>query len=252
MKKVLNSNYLKIIALIAMTIDHVTWLIYPGYPTNFIPILLHIIGRLAFPIFAYCIAEGYYYTHDVNKYMKRLLILAIISHFSYMMASTTFQKYGWQSIIPFLTGTGMERFLNQTSVIWSYFIGLVILQIFANDKYKKIQIPLVIILCIMAFPSDWSCIGSLVVVAIASNRNNPKRQIISSYLFIMIYALVYYFAVSKVYGFIQLCTIFALPILYLYNGKKGDNKKVNNIMKWLFYIYYPLHLFIIGLIGLLK
>lgn len=132
MKKVLSSNYLKIIALIVMTIDHVTWLIYPGYSTDLIPVLLHIIGRLAFPIFAYCIAEGYHYTHNVNKYMKRLLILAIISHIPYMMASTTFQKYGWQSIIPFSTGTGIERFLNQTSVIWSYFIGLVILQISTN------------------------------------------------------------------------------------------------------------------------
>lgn len=252
MKNVFNTNHLKIIALITMTIDHIAWLIYPGYQTNIISVLLHIIGRLAFPIFAYCIAEGYHYTHNVNKYMKRLLILAIISHIPYMMASTTFQKYGWQSIIPFSTGTGIERFLNQTSVIWSYFIGLVILQISSNNKYKKVQIPLIIVLCLLSFPSDWSCIGSLIVVAIASNRNNPKKQILSSYLFIILYSLVYYFAISKVYGLIQLCTILAVPIIYLYNGKKGDNKKVNNIMKWLFYIYYPLHLFIIGLIGLLK
>ena len=240
----MTSFVLKIIAIAAMLIDHVGSLIDNN--------TMRIIGRLAFPIFAYCIAEGYHYTHNVNKYMKRLLILAIISHIPYMMASTTFQKYGWQSIIPFSTGTGIERFLNQTSVIWSYFIGLVILQFSSNNKYKKVQIPLIIVLCILAFPSDWSCIGSLIVVAIASNRNNPKKQILSSYLFIILYSLVYYFAISKVYGLIQLCTILAVPIIYLYNGKKGDNKKVNNIMKWLFYIYYPLHLFIIGLIGLLK
>ena len=49
MKK-LNSNHLKLIAIIAMTIDHIADLIYPGMPNNIIPIILHIIGRLTAPI----------------------------------------------------------------------------------------------------------------------------------------------------------------------------------------------------------
>ena len=45
--------------------------------------------------------------------------------------------------------------------------------------------------------------------------------------------------------------ILSIPILMLYNGKRGNNAKVNNFMKWFFYIYYPLHLVILGLIQLL-
>ena len=52
--------------------------------------------------------------------------------------------------------------------------------------------------------------------------------------------------VNKVYGVIQLFVILVYPLLKLYNGKKGNSK----FMKWFFYIYYPLHLFIIGLLRL--
>lgn len=48
--KKMDANTIKLIAVIAMTIDHVTWMIYPGYPKEFVPILLHIIGRLTCPI----------------------------------------------------------------------------------------------------------------------------------------------------------------------------------------------------------
>ena len=56
--KKMDANTIKLIAVIAMTIDHVTWMIYPGYPKEFVPILLHIIGRLTCPIMCYFIAEG--------------------------------------------------------------------------------------------------------------------------------------------------------------------------------------------------
>ena len=43
-----------------------------------------------------------------------------------------------------------------------------------------------------------------------------------------------------------------VPILMLYNGQRGISKRINRFMKWLFYIYYPLHLFIIGWIQFLR
>ena len=49
---------------------------------------------------------------------------------------------------------------------------------------------------------------------------------------------------------IQLCVVLAIPLLALYNGKRGKNPAVNKVMKWLFYIYYPLHLAVIGFIQL--
>ena len=60
--KTLNSNAIKIIAIIVMTIDHIAWMLFPGYPNEIVPLILHIIGRLTSPIMCYFIVEGYHYT----------------------------------------------------------------------------------------------------------------------------------------------------------------------------------------------
>ena len=250
-KKPFNKIHLQVIAIIAMTIDHLTWLLFPGYPTEILPIILHIIGRLAFPIMAYFIAEGYHYTRNKNKYMLRILIFALISHVPYMMQSIPFQNYGWLSLIPFATGNGITRFLNQASVLWAYFIGLVMLRVNDSTKFKQWQkVILVLLLCVAAFPSDWSCVASLIILTIGSNRGNPKKQIIESMIYISMYAVIYFFTLDKLYGLLQFGVILSIPIIALYNGKKSNNEKVNKVMKWFFYIYYPLHLLILGLIGL--
>ena len=250
-KKPLNKVHLQIIAAISMLVDHLTWVLMRGEPTNALPIILHIFGRLAFPIFAYFIAEGYHYTRNKNKYMLRILILAIVSHVPYMMASVPFQQYGWLACIPFATGSGINRFLNQGTVLFPYFIGLLMLRVKDNEKLNTVQKVFINIgLSIFAFPFDWSSIGALVVLIIGSNRGNPIRQILESYLWIACYSLVYCFALSVPYGLIQFGTILVVPLLYLYNGKKSDNPKVNKAMKYFLYIFYPLHLLIIGIIGL--
>lgn len=67
--KGLNSNQLKIIAIVSMTLNHFTSVIFPNYPTNVAIIFLHITGRIAAPIMWFFIAEGYYHTHDLKKYI---------------------------------------------------------------------------------------------------------------------------------------------------------------------------------------
>lgn len=251
MPRILNKVHLQIIAAMMMTIDHLTWILFPGYPTQALPIILHIFGRLAFPIFAFFIAEGYHYTHDRKKYAIRLLIFALISHVPYMMASLTFQKYGWLSLIPFATGEGIGRFLNQGSVLFSYFIGLLLLMVNDSNKLKQWQkVVLMLLLCALSFPCDWSCIGSLVVLSIGSNRGKPLKQIIWSIFWVSCYAIVYIFTLDMVYGFIQFGTVLTIPLLALYNGQKSKYPMVNKIMRYFLYIYYPLHLLILGIITL--
>lgn len=245
--KCLNSNALKIVAIIAMTIDHLAWLIFPIYDTSFLPVLMHIIGRITCPIMCFFIAEGYYHTKNLKKYILRLFIFALISHVPYMLQSTNFKEYGWLSLIPFATGNGINRFLNQTSVIFSLLIGLLMLDV-ANKNIKYIyKIFLILLLCLLAFPCDWSCIASLIILSIGTNRGKPLKQILFSLFYISIYVVVYYFSINKVYGLIQYGVILSIPLLMLYNGKRGKKSK---FMKWIFYIYYPLHLLILGLIGL--
>lgn len=242
-KKTLNSNAIKIIAIIAMTIDHVAWLLFPGYSTDIIAIIMHIIGRLTCPIMCFFVAEGYHHTKNVNKYTARLFVFAIISHFAYLFAFNNFIDF--KSFIPFYYG----NFLNQTSVMWSLAWGLVMLRVANSNKIKDTIKPLLIILiCLITFPGDWSCIASLCILAFGTNRDNLKKQMLWMILFVAMYSVVYFFTLDKIYGILQMSVILAIPVIMTYNGQRGKSHKLNKFMKWLFYIYYPLHLFIIGLI----
>lgn len=239
----LDSNMLKLIAIVAMTADHIAWLLFPGYPAEPLPIILHIIGRLTCPIMCFFIAEGYHYTHDVKKYTARLFVLAVISHFAYVLASNDFVD--WHSFIPFYYGS----VLNQTGVIWSLAWGLVMLRVAKDERLgMPVKVILTLLICAAALPADWSCIASLSIMSIGMNRGEPKKQIAWCVLWVAVYAVVYFFAIDKIYGLIQLCAVLAVPLLFLYNGKRGRSPKINKFMKWLFYAYYPLHLLVIGII----
>ena len=247
MKQILNANRIKVIAILAMTIDHIAWLLFPGYPTDFLPVMLHIIGRLTCPIMCYFIAEGYHYTKDVRKYTGRLFFFAFLSHFAYIFASESFVD--WRSFIPFYYGS----VLNQTSVMWPLAWGLVMLRIADSKQIRPGLKPLLILLiCLITFPSDWSCIASLCILAFGTNRRNFKTQMLWMVFYVSLYSLVYFFALDKIYGLVQMAVVLAVPILGMYNGKRGENPRWNSILKWLFYLYYPLHLLILGWIRCLR
>jgi len=106
----LTSNAIKIIAIIAMTIDHIAWAFFPHYSLDLIILSMKIIGRLTAPIMMFFIAEGYYHTKNIKKYIFRLFIFAIISHFAYAIAFC-------KDFIPF-----KETYFDQTSVIWAFMI----------------------------------------------------------------------------------------------------------------------------------
>lgn len=241
--KKLDSNMLKIIAIAAMTIDHIAWAVFPGYSTNGFAILFHIIGRITCPVMCYFVAEGYYHTKDIRKYTARLFIFALISHFPYVFASDSFVDF--KSFIPFYYG----QILNQTSVMWALAWGLVMLRVVNSERIKStVKLVLVLLICIISFPSDWSCIASLCIMAIGTNRENFRNQMLWMIFYTAIYSVVYFFALDKLYGAVQMGVIFSIPFIMMYNGHRGLSPGINKMMKWLFYIYYPLHLFIIGII----
>lgn len=247
-KKILDSNMIKLIAIIAMTIDHIAWLLFPGYPKEILPVVLHIIGRITCPIMCYCIAEGYHYTRNIRKYTRRLFIFACISHFAYVFASADFVD--WKSFFPFYYG----NVLNQTSVMWSLAWGLVMLRVVNSPKIKKnwTKVLLIILICLISFPSDWSCVAGLCILAFGTNRGKFKTQMNWMIFYVAIYAAVYFFAIDKVYGLLQMTVVLSIPVINMYNGKRGKSRKMNQIMKWLFYIYYPAHLLLIGWIQFMR
>ncbi len=235
-RKGLNANQLKLIAIIAMTLDHLAWTVYPGYSKVWWVMLIHIIGRLTAPIMWFFIAEGYYHTHNFKKYAKRLFLLAIVSHFAYNFC------FGI-SFVPFKTSV-----FSQTGVVWSLAWGLMLLYINDSEKIKQWQKRLLIMLvCLITFPSDWSCIAAMAILFIGSYRGNFKKQMTWMMIWVAVYAAVYFIFIDKVYGIIQLGTCLTIPLLYLYNGKKGSWKGMGK----LFYLYYPAHLVLCGIIRML-
>ena len=247
MKKTLDSNAIKLVAIAAMTVDHVAWWLFPGYPRAVLPLAMHIIGRLTCPIMCYFVAEGYHHTRDIRKYTARMFLFAVISHFAYVFASADFA--GWRSFIPFSSGS----VLNQTSVMWSLAWGLVMLRVAGSRRIRResLRVLLILLICLISFPADWSCIASLCVLAFGTNRGNFKKQMLWMVFYVALYALVYCLALDVVYGLLQMAVVLAIPILWLYNGKRSNSGKSSPLMKWLFYVYYPLHLFVIGLLQLL-
>lgn len=233
MKACLNSNHLKVTAIIAMTIDHIADLIYPGFPADPAAVGLHIIGRLTAPVMWFFICEGFYYTKNLKKYLSRMFLFALISHFAYCFA------FGI-NYIPFTDGV-----LNQTSIIWALFWAIVVLWILNGDNgLKEWQKRMLIIAAnIIAFPADWSCIAVMAVAAMYHNRNHLKKQMMGMLFWVMIYAAVSFFCVNKVYAVVQAGVILVYPLLKQYNGQRGNVRW----LKWFFYLYYPAHLVAVGI-----
>lgn len=233
-KKGWNGNQLKLIAIIAMTIDHLAWTLAPGYSTEWWVLLCHLAGRLTAPIMWFFIVEGWHYTHDVRKYTLRLFLLALVSHFAYNFC------FGIP-MLPFREGS----FFNQTSVAWSLAWGLVLLRIHSNEKTASwLKLALTILICVISFPSDWSCVASMAILYMGVSRGDFKKQMVWMMVWSAVYALVYFLFLDRLYGLLQLGTCLTIPLLRRYNGRRGHWKGMGK----LFYVYYPLHLALLGLL----
>lgn len=217
--RILNNNALKLIAVLSMTIDHVGFILFPG------AMWLRCIGRLAFPIYAFLITEGYVHTHNVRRYMLRLGLLALVSEIPFNLAvSNTITNPGSQNIF------------------WTLLLGL--LAIWAMDLCRQ-RLPVhlwslsllpVPVACVAAvvLNTDYNCYGVLIICLFYVARQQPLMQFVS--IGVLQYLM----------GYIQLWGQLAFVPIFLYNGKKGRSGK---LLQWLFYFYYPVHLLILAILA---
>ncbi len=231
----LNRNQLKLLAIAAMTTDHITWLLFPGLQHVWYVMLLHAIGRLTAPIMWFFLAEGIFYTRSKLNYIGRLFVFGVLSHFAYNFA------FG-NSLIPFQTGI-----LNQTSIMWSLTVGAVLMVILNYTKIGFwVKILAIVVACIISIPADWSCVAVMAPNFLYTHRKNFKWVCLDYIWWSILYVVVYFFAIDKPYGLLQFGVLLVLPFLKCYDGTPGKWKG----MKWFFYIYYPAHLVVIGLLRL--
>ena len=227
----LSADAIKLIAVIAMTADHIAWCVAPGYDTRLWVMLLHIAGRITAPVMWFFVAEGYCRTHNLRRYALRLFILSVISHFAYCFC------FG-RPFIP----TGV---LGQTSIAPGLLLGLAALYINDSEKLSRWQkCALTALVFILSIPADYSFASPAAILLIGTSRNDPDRQLSRLFLCTVGFAVMYFFCFDRVYTAVQLFACLSIPLLSLYNGERGGSRAVSR----LFYLYYPLHLIVLGLL----
>ena len=242
----MTSLVLKIIACLSMLLDHIGWI--------YGIVALRIVGRIAFPIYAFLISQGFVHTKNVKKYILRLFIFALISE-------VPFDLFFHRSLI----------YLGKQNVFFTLLLGL--LAIFAGDFLKKRKmiwlsvIPLgVFCLLSVYIKCDYSYIG-VTTVFMFWLFSECKILTAISLLVLSIWNGISYmlYTAMPVLGnipiviqttkpanlqFLQVFRVFSLVPVFLYNGEYGinkENKTLKNTVRYGFYLFYPAHLFVLYL-----
>lgn len=248
-KKPFTGSDLKLIAIIAMLIDHIAHtIVYKLYleaimvngvymmgdsrpkeamKIYLIYMVMRSIGRLTYPIFAFMLVEGFLHTRNLKKYSFRLLIFALISEVPYNLANS-------RSIID----------LGSRNIMWSLLIGLIMLYFIQNtekyDKKKRILLTIGYILIAEAitFVIQANAIGGVLLIAfLYIFKNKPKWLFISGAIALSIMALNFMW--------IQMFGLTTFVLFRYYDGTVGKGNK------YLFYIFYPAHLLVLGIISMI-
>ena len=232
----LSGNALKVIAIIAMTIDHLAWMGIETYSQAETPrqIGLHVIGRLTAPIMIFFMTEGYHYTRNFRKYLGRMAKLAVISHFAFCF----FNQSGYNPL--------KNLTFNATSIIWPLMWGLILLKVWDMERFGTwLKVMITAAACVLTFTSDWSCAAPLAILMMGRNRGNFHKQMLWFMAMTTLYAVGFFVFHSPTYGMVHMACWFAVPLLSLYNGERGNCRWLGKFFYW----YYPVHLFVIGLIA---
>lgn len=221
----LTGNQLKIIALIAMTIDHVGMMLFP------FDAWFRILGRLAFPVFAYMIGEGCAYTRSRGRYLGKMAALALVCQTVYFV----FMGSLYQCVL----------------VTFSLSVGLIFLVDNARGKSSPGSWALALLgftaVCFLTeilplllpatdYAVDYGLWGVMLPLLVYFGAGKKQKHL---------HFLLGLVMIALSYGGLQWYSLLAVPLIFLYNGQRGKLR-----LKNLFYIYYPAHLVAIYAIGL--
>ncbi len=234
----LSGATLKLLACVFMLIDHAGMLLFPHAEW------MRCVGRLAFPIFAFFIAEGCRYTKNRLKHLLLILLLGIGCEAVYILADG---RYYGNILLTFSLSVSLiylwqachERLINgnRTALLW----GVLFLAATAATAFF-----------VETFGVDYGFAGVMtaVLVSFAHDRSDhaPWRwwYSLSARLILLTAALLWLTSVNFMPARQVWCLV-AVPLLMLYNGKAGNRR-----FKYGFYVFYPLHLAVLQLIAWVK
>ena len=203
---------LKLIAVASMLIDHIGLVLFPDI------IVFRCIGRIAYPIFAYLIVEGFIHTSNLKKYIARIVIFGFISEIPFnLMLTGKLMDFRYQNVFfTFAIGLVMLYFVKQNTVM------------ILNNAFLVMGILFAVIL-----RTDYSIYGIGLIYIFYVFKYDKRIMFCLSTL------------VSLISGGAQSFAALATVILFFYNGERGSYAKNNKYMKYLFYVFYPLHILVL-------
>ena len=204
-----------------MLLDHLGAYFCAGYE-------LRIIGRIAFPIYCFLLAEGIKYTKSPKRYGMRLLIGAVISEIAFDLLPSHKPIWMYQSVM-------VTLLLGFLMILWM-------------RKAKTYLIPLLVCFCSAElFHSDYGGWGISLIWLFAISSDKPLARLLQTVGMALIFYLMGSFKipVGPLNVPIQLFGVLSMIPIALYSGKKSTGSK---LLQWGFYLFYPLHLFGIYLI----
>lgn len=223
--KGLSGNQLKVIALITMTIDHVGLTFFPHV------IWWRLVGRLAFPIYAYLVAEGCLHTRSMPKYLRSMGLMALLCQVVYWFAMGSVYQY---ILVTFSLSISLCMLIKKTreknSVLWFFLTALAIFAVWFITEI------LPILLSPLDFRVDYDFLGVMLPVILYLIPKKGWKLLATAGILVLM----------SIPNWVQLPSVLAVALLALYNGTRG---KWN--LKYAFYWYYPIHLVVIHGIYLL-
>jgi len=232
-EKGLTGFQLKLIAVTAMLIDHIAW--------AFVPLetglgqIMHFVGRITAPTMCFFIAEGYRHTRSLPRYVLRLALFALISQIPF-----TYYDYGRAAFFP----------LN---VIYTLILGLLAIHCYAAIPQESMRWTAITLLILLSIPADWNMFGVLLCLGFYVLRDNWMRLagflvgltlVLAAWLIAAELTAGYDFTTALRRNWFHLGILLNLLLLPRYNGLRGGGRWT----RWLFYVFYPMHLAVIGLL----
>lgn len=225
-RKGLNNNQLKLIAMLTMTVDHVGMMLFPQST------LLRLIGRLAFPIYSYMVAEGCRHTRSMPRYLGSVASMAALCQLVYWFAMGSLYQsimvtFTLSIALCWLAGIAAEK---KTAWTWVAFGGGIAAVLFITEVLPGL-------LPCTDFSVSYGFLGVMLPVGVCLARNRKMSLAYTA-------AVLALLALNSWEG--QWFALLAVPLLALYNGRRGTLP-----LKWIFYFYYPAHLVLLqGLVYL--
>ena len=233
-RKGISRSTLKYIVIAAMVLDHIAW----GIVDDRAPLIgqiMHFFGRLTGPTMAFFLAEGYRYTRSVKRYQLRLGIFALVSWLPY-----AFFEAGIDGLIK-------EPFqLLMQSVIFTLFLGITAIRVWDSEKLGKPAKVLIIIgLTLLSLIGDWPIMDVLAPLFLHIYRDNRRNRYIAMVLIYFPLNLIQLLSDPENNWFAAGVLLVPVLVIGFYNGKGGKKSAFN---KWFFYIFYPAHLVVLGIL----